>query len=171
LRQDHGLTIPLVCSGEPTEFYDRISAEVKTLGLSRQVVFLGFVGFDELSALYQLCSAVIIPSLFEAGSFPMWEAFLSERPAACSNVTSLPAQAGDAALVFDPYEVGEIADAMYKLWTDRDLCETLVARGRANISRYSWDTTARTFRALYRQLGNRELTTEDERLLSTQPLM
>jgi glycosyltransferase involved in cell wall biosynthesis len=171
LRDDHGLTIHLVCSGGPTRFYEVLKSESKAMGLSNQVIFVGFVSLEELSALYRLSSAVIIPTLFEAGSFPLWEAFLSERPAACSNVTSLPAQAGDAALIFDPMKVDEIADAVRRLWTDSELCATLVERGRANISRYSWDTTARTFRALYRQLGNRQLTAEDERLLSSPPLM
>lgn len=171
LRDDRGLTVPLVCSGAPTEFYARLSDEMRALQLEDQVLFVGFVDSDELSALFRLCSAVIIPTLFEAGSFPLWEAFLSEKPAACSNVTSLPAQAGNSALIFDPCKVEEIAKAIEKLWTDSTLCAFLVAEGSANISRYSWETTARTFRALYRQLGQRQLTAEDHALLSAPPLM
>lgn len=171
LRDRYGLIIPLVCSGEPTEFLPTLTAKATALGVSKQVFFVGFVDFNELYALYQLCSAVVIPTLFEAGSFPLWEAFLSKRPAACSNVTSLPAQAADAALVFDPYSVEEIADAVRRLWTDTELRKNLIQRGSENINRYSWDTTARTFRALYRELGNRSLTPEDEWLLSAPPLM
>jgi glycosyltransferase involved in cell wall biosynthesis len=171
LQDDYGMTVPLVCSGEPTAHLEKIQSEAEALGLNKQVFFLGFLTLDELSALYQLCSAVVIPTLFEAASFPLWEAFLAERPAACSNVTSLPAQAGDAALVFDPYNVEEIAGALKRLWTDSEFGAVLVERGRENISRFSWDKTARTFRALYRQLGNRRLTEEDEKLLSATPLM
>lgn len=171
LKRNHGLNVPLVCSGEPTEFYAKIKAEIRALGLKHQIFFVGFVSSENLSTLYHLCSAVVIPTLFEAGSFPMWEAFLAEKPAACSNVTSLPAQAGDAALIFDPYNVEEIAGAVKKLWTDHDFCDQLVAKGRTNISRFSWETTARTFRAVYRQLGNRPLTSDDQMLLSAQPLM
>ena len=171
LRDDHGMTVPLVCSGAPTPYLEKILSEVEALGLKDQVFFLGFLTLDELSALYQLCSAVVIPTLFEAASFPLWEAFLAEKPAACSNVTSLPAQAGDAALVFDPYDVKEIAGAVKMLWTDSELGAVLVERGRENISRFSWDKTARTFRALYRRLGNRMLTEEDEILLSASPLI
>ena len=171
LRDNRGLTIPLVCSGAPTEFLQKIEDEIRLLGMSEQVSFVGFVDFDQLGSLYRLCSAVVIPTLFEAGSFPLWEAFLSGRPAACSNVTSLPAQAGDAALIFDPNSIEEIADAVERLWTDSDLCATLIARATANVSRYRWETTARTFRAIYRGLGHRPLTTEDEALLSAPPLM
>jgi glycosyltransferase involved in cell wall biosynthesis len=171
LQDGYGLTVPLVCTGEPTESYDTLKAEALSLGVLQQIYFLGYVDMDELSSLYQLCSAVIIPTLFEAGSFPLWEAFLAGKPAACSNVTSLPAQAGNAALIFDPYKVEEIADAIKRLWNDSDLCASLVARGHENLGRYSWDRTARTFRAIYRKLGNRELTDEDEMLLSAPPLM
>ena len=171
LRDRYGLTVSLVCSGGQTEFYRTIKAKAEELGVSKQVSFVGFVEFNALSVLYKLCVGVVIPTLFEAGSFPLWEAFLSERPAACSNVTSLPAQAGDAALIFDPYEVTDIAEAIRRLWTDSELRSVLVRRGQANVSRYSWDTTARTFRALYRELGKRPLTEEDKRLLSAPPLM
>jgi glycosyltransferase involved in cell wall biosynthesis len=67
--------------------------------------------------------------------------------------------------------VEEIAGALKRLWTDSEFGAVLVERGRENISRFSWDKTARTFRALYRQLGNRRLTEEDEKLLSATPLM
>ena len=165
------MVIPLVCSGAPTSFYPLLKAEVEVLELTGQVHFVGYLDLQQLSAVYRLCKAVVIPTLFEAGSFPLWEAFLNEKPAACSNVTSLPAQAGDAALVFDPHKVEEIADAVRRLWTDSGLCATLVQRGRANINRYSWDATARTFRALYRQLGKRQLSAADERLLLSSPQM
>ena len=171
LKHDMCIRVPLVCSGAPTEFYPNIEAEINNLGLRDQVRFVGFVEYGEMGALYNLCSAVVIPTLFEAGSFPLWEAFLSKKPVACSNVTSLPEQAGDAALIFDPYNVAEIADAIRRLWLDCDLRAALVARGNANVSRYSWEKTARTFRALYRQLGNRNLTEEDRELLSAPPLM
>ncbi|MGA2889974.1 MAG: glycosyltransferase family 1 protein [Terracidiphilus sp.] len=168
---DKGMVVSLVCSGAPTEFYGKIKKEIKKLRLQDQVRFVGFVNFEEVGELYDLCSGVIIPTLFEAGSFPLWEAFLTGKPAACSNVTSLPGQAGDAALIFDPYDVDEMAKAIERLWTERELCATLVARGKENLARYSWDTTARTFRALYRELGKRALSTEDEELLSRRPLM
>jgi glycosyltransferase involved in cell wall biosynthesis len=171
LRDREGLIVPLVCSGGLTPFCETLKAECQLLGLSEQVRFIGFVDFKELSALYSLCAAVVIPTLFEAASFPLWESFLSKRPAACSNVTSLPRQAGDAALIFDPYNVNEIADAVMRLWTDSKLGEALVQRACMNVSRYGWDTTARTFRAIYRLLGKRQLTTEDKHLLAATPLM
>lgn len=169
LKMERGIVVPLVSSGHLNAHYAVLAERARRLGVSDQVHFLGFVTPAELQCLYRRCTAVVIPSLFEAASFPLWEAFLAGAPAACSNVTSLPAQARDAALVFDPRDVGGIADAVARLWTDTALCKTLVERGRLNVARFTWDRTARTFRAHYRRIAGRRPAPEDEALLTSPP--
>ncbi len=107
----------------------------------------------------------MIPSKFEAASGPLMEAFSAGVAAGCSNVTSLPEQAGDAALVFDPDSVDEIADAVMRLWTDEALRRELVRRGKARVSSLSWRTTALTFRAHYRRVAGIPLSEEETRLI------
>jgi glycosyltransferase involved in cell wall biosynthesis len=104
--------------------------------------------------------------LFEAASGPLNEAFMAGAAAACSNVTSLPEQAGDAAVVFDPRRVEEIAAAVERLWTDESFRRVLSERGRARVGRFTWRRAARHFRALYRRIGGRGLTGEDRQILS-----
>ena len=113
IRDRNSLQIPIVCSGNRTEFYEVIQSQIQRLGMEEAVHFVGFVSRLELQCLYRLATCVIIPTRFEAGSFPVWEAFLSGCPVACSNVTSLPDQAGDAALLFDPESPPAIADALF----------------------------------------------------------
>jgi len=170
LRDRQALIIPLVCSGYLNDFYPRIEEEMRRLELAGQVHFLGFVTSRELYCLYRLSRGVVFPSYFEGWGLPIGEAFLAGIPTACSNVTSLPMQAGDAALLFDPDDPEEIADAIRRLWTDELLRETLVRRGRCRVGRFSWDRTARIFRAHYRRIADRALTGEDEVLLATPPL-
>lgn len=157
----------LVCTGHKNGFYPRIAQRVQELGLERQVRFLGVVSARELACLYRLCRAVVIPTRFEAVSFPLWEAFAAGAPAACSRVTSLPEQAGDAALLFDPDDEQEMAQAIARLWKDEELRRGLAERGRERVAAYSWEKTARLFRAHYRRLAGRKLEGEDERLLSS----
>ncbi|MCL5961622.1 MAG: glycosyltransferase family 4 protein [Chloroflexi bacterium] len=171
LRDRRGLAITLVCSGHLNYLYRRIQRQAERLRISNQVRFLGFVSPVEIQCLYKLCRCVIIPTKFEAASFPLWEAFLSGAPAACSDVTSLPEQAGDAALLFDPESPSEIGDAIHRLWTDEKLRAALVERGRRNVARFSWEHTARVFRAHYRRIARRPLTEEDQLLLSMPPLL
>ena len=170
LRDRHGVDVQLVSSGRKDDaFFGTIERRVEELELGGQVRFLGFVDPLEVRCLYELCRCVVIPTRFEANSLPLWEAFLAGAPAACSNVTSLPAQAGDAALVFDPDDVSGMAEAVRRLWTDEELRRTLAARGRTNVARFSWERTARTYRALYRDIGGRALDEDDRELLAAPP--
>jgi glycosyltransferase involved in cell wall biosynthesis len=171
LRDRHGLIIHFVSSGRLSEFFPAIQRRARELRLVDQVRFLGFVSPLELQSLYTLCNSVVIPSKFEAASFPLWEAFLAGVPVACSNVTSLPRQAGDAALIFDPDRPEEIAEAILSLWTEEALRRTLGERSKMNVARFTWDRTARAFRAHYRRLANRPLTQEDRELLAAPPLL
>ena len=171
LRDEHDLPIPLIASGRLNDFYPVIERRVAELGLSDQVHFVGFVSPLELRCLYRLATMTVIPTKFEAASGPLWDAFLAGSPAACSNVTALPEQAGEAALVFDPDDPRAMADAMRRLWTDPDLRATLAARGSDRVGRFSWDRTARIFRAHYRRIGNRVVTEHDRALISAPPLI
>lgn len=167
LLRDRGIDVRLVCTGTMNSGFAAIEDTVRELGLSGCINFLGFVGSEELRALYQLATCLVMPTLFEAaGGFgPIAEAFSVGLPVASSNVTSLPEEVGDAALVFDPHDESAIADALARLWQDESLCAELAARGRARVARYSWDKTARTFRACYRRLAGSPLTEEDSTML------
>jgi alpha-1,3-rhamnosyl/mannosyltransferase len=135
------------------------------------VRFLGFVGDAELAALYRRADIVVVPSKFESVSLPIWEAFAAGRPVACSNVTSLPEQVGDAAMVFDPDDPLGIALAIKQLWENGELREQLAKRGRDRMNAFSWGSTARQYRALYRRALGRNLDDEDSRLLSAPSLI
>jgi glycosyltransferase involved in cell wall biosynthesis len=171
LRDARDMKVELVCTGALNDFFPRVQAHVRDLRLEDQVRFVGFVSPLDLQALYRLARAVVIPSKFEASSLPLWDAFLAGVPAACSTVTSLPEQAGDAALLFDPNSPEQIADAIQRLWIDDTLRQALARRGKANVSQFTWDRTARHFRAHYRRITRRKLTDEDVKILSAPPLL
>lgn len=171
LRDRRDMVVPLVCTGSLNWFAPRIERRVQDLGLTDQVRFLAFVTPAVLRDLYHLATAVVVPSMFEAASAPVWEAFLSRVPAACSNVTSLPDQVGDAALLFDPRQPNEIADAVARLWSDAALRAQLVERGAARVAAFTWDRSARIFRAHYRRLGGRPLIESDQALLAAPPAL
>ncbi|MBU2601984.1 MAG: glycosyltransferase family 4 protein [Actinobacteria bacterium] len=172
IRTEHGQTIPLVCTSTKNDFYETIAEKVRELTMQDSVFFTGFVSPRELRGLYERARCVVVPTLFEAaGGFgPIAEAFLSGCPVACSNVTSLPEEVGDAALLFDPLAVQDIAARVWQIWTDQALRESLVARGRTQVARYDWVKTAQIFRAHYRRLGGFPLTGEDRSLMAIPPL-
>jgi glycosyltransferase involved in cell wall biosynthesis len=87
-------------------------------------------------------------------------------PVACSNATSLPELAAGAALLFDPTSVGEIANALRRVWTDDGLRVDLARRGRERAAALSWREVARRYRALYRSIARQELGADDVALLT-----
>ena len=103
---------------------------------------------------------------FESLSLPVWEAFASGTPVACSRITSLPEQLAGAGLLFDPDDPKDMAVAIMKLWQDDRLRQELAAKGTARLGQFSWERTARHFRAIYRRALGSKLTGEDEQLLS-----
>jgi glycosyltransferase involved in cell wall biosynthesis len=169
LRDEEGLSVSLVCTGGESAYASVLLQHRKSLRLEDQVRWLGYVSAGDLRALFELCDGVVVPTLFEAASGPVWEAFVAGAPVACSNVTSLPAQVGDAAIVFDPHDDGAIVEAVRRLWLDDSLRRELGAKGRERVSEFTWERTARHFRAHYRRIAGRELDAADRALLEGPP--
>jgi glycosyltransferase involved in cell wall biosynthesis len=168
LRRRDGIDVPLVFTGHRTPFASELDGRARRLAVDDLLTWTGFLNGHELRAVYSLADGVVIPSRFEAASAPLWEAWMAGSAAACSNVTSLPEQAGDAALVFDPTSVDAVTDAVAKLWLCDDLRTDLVRRGQERVSSFTWERSARTFRAHYRRIAGRALSDEDKSLISAE---
>lgn len=108
-----------------------------------RVKLLGFVPDTDLPVLYAGAELLAFPSLFEGFGLPLLEAMASRTPVCCSNVSSMPEVAGDAALLFDPMDPGAIADRMAEVIGDENLRARLVAAGRHRIDLFTWERTAR----------------------------
>jgi glycosyltransferase involved in cell wall biosynthesis len=167
LRDTNGTIVNLVCTGSLLEPHaSKVKSMVEELGLTEQVRFLGFVPDIDLRCIYRLAQFLVMPSLFESDSSPIYEAWLEGTPIACSNVTSLPVQVMDAAILFDPYDHSAIAKAIDRLSTDQALRRSLAELGHLRVKDYDWERTAKAYRAVYRRAGGCSLTEEDRWLLS-----
>ena len=165
LRGREGLEVGLVCTGFKTDFWPHVERRLKELGLEGQVKFPGLVSQEELRALYCAAQFVFVPTLFEAASAPVFEAWQMGVPVACSAVTSLPEQAAGAALLFDPFSVEEVARALARMATDDGLRAELRRLGARRLGDFSIERTAGAYRAVYRRAAGRALDSEDRRLL------
>ncbi|HEX5576550.1 MAG TPA: glycosyltransferase family 1 protein [Gemmatimonadales bacterium] len=167
LRDQRGLTVRVIATGSRYEpFWPEIERQLDLLALQSQVKFLGFVPDRDLRALYRLAQYLLMPTLFESDSFPIYEAWLEGTPVACSAVCSLPEQAREAAVFFDPYSIESMANAIASLTTDRSLRAELQERGRRRLQDFDWQRTAKAYRAVYRRAANRDMSDEDRWLLS-----
>jgi glycosyltransferase involved in cell wall biosynthesis len=133
----------LVLAGYPTAHEAELRARAASEGLDADVRFPAWLSAEELEGLWALAEAFVFPSLYEGFGLPVLEAMARGVPVACSNASSLPEVAGDAALTFDPREEAAIAGALRRLLDDATLREQLRARGLARVSEFTWERTAR----------------------------
>jgi glycosyltransferase involved in cell wall biosynthesis len=166
LRDERRQRVTVICAGRLGANGAQLKALVRSLRLQDQVYFAGFLPAAELSAMYRQSVGLIFPSLFEGWGMPILEAFSTGLPVACSDVTSLPSLAAGAALLFNPRSEEAIADAIERIWEDDALRQALRRAGHSRAGDFSWDRTARLFRAHYRRVAGHDLTEEDRRLMS-----
>ena len=123
--------LKLVLAGSLKNAYPAVVAQVEALGLRDDVHFLGYVPDADMPELYRRARALVMPTFFGPTNIPPLEAFAAGCPVAISKRYGMPEQAGDAALLFDPDSVEDLAGCIRRLWTDDFLCTHLVERGRA----------------------------------------
>jgi glycosyltransferase involved in cell wall biosynthesis len=166
LRDERGLKVNLVCTGSRFEsHWPKVEQRVRDLNLGSHVRFLGFLSETDLRIVYRSAQFLVFPTLFEADSCPIHEAWCEGIPVASSNLTALPDQVGDAGLLFDARDAGAIADAAYRMSTDAELRRDLVERGHRRVKDFDWTRTAKAYRAVYRRTAGLNLNEEDRWLL------
>ena len=145
--------IKLVISGNETyldEADKKIIAGINKNG--ERIVFTGFVSKIVLEHLFRQATAFIFPSLSEGFGIPVLESFYFDKPLLCSNATSLPEIAGDAALYFDPQKPESIAEIILYFFNNRYLEKQLVDKGTERLKLFSWKTAAAETVELYRSV-------------------
>jgi glycosyltransferase involved in cell wall biosynthesis len=165
LRELHGIIPPIICTGMKTGFFPKIADRQKELEQISQVRFLGYIPSLELKCLYRLCRFMIFPSKYEGWGLPISEALRLGVPVACSDLPVLKEQAEDAALFFNPAAPHDMAVAIRSLWMNDQRCLELSERAARVANRFNWENTARIFRSYYRQIGQRQLSSEDRDLI------
>ena len=142
----------LVIAGHQDPRYNEAQARARALGLAEDVRFIGDTPDSDLPALYSACDLFVFPSLYEGFGLPPLEAMACGAPVACSNTSSLPEVVGDAALLFNPLDTGEIATACARVLKDAALNAELRARSLRQASRFTWDQCARATLDVYRSM-------------------
>ena len=139
----------LVLPGYPTPFEGSLAEAISRLGLRGRVHLLGWVSDADLEGLYRAARCFVFPSLAEGFGLPVLEAMERGVPVACSDASSLPEVAGNAARYFDPLDVDDIRRAISELLTDEAMRSRLRAAGRERARTFSWARAAAETAAVY----------------------
>jgi glycosyltransferase involved in cell wall biosynthesis len=126
---------------------------IDELGLHDRILFPGYVQPEDIPALYNLASVFVFPSLYEGFGLPILEAMACGCPVITSTTGYAPEVAGGAAILVDPHQPSEIADAMRTVLKD-DACRSqMVQAGLRWVKEFGWRKCATETIALFESLG------------------
>ena len=117
--------------------------------MAEHVLFPGRIARSDLPCLFVAADLFVYPSLYEGFGLPVLEAMACGAPVVTSNVSSLPEIAGEAALLVDPLDVGDLAQAMRQALADPELRRHLRAKGLEQARRFTWEATTRATLRVY----------------------
>lgn len=156
IRPELPANMTLVFTGRPFSADHPARQIIAKLGIDRDVLHLGYRSPLEMQALFHGCFMLVFPSLFEGFGMPVAEAMIAGKPVACSNRTSLPEIAGDAALTFDPTDVNEIGARILAIANDPKCYSDLAGASRRRrplfSSRMSAIKTLAVYQRVYEEL-------------------
>jgi len=147
-----GLVDAFVIVGKKGWLYDDFFAQLDRSPARDAVIFPGWVADEDLPAMVAGAACLAFPSEFEGFGLPVLEAMACGTPVVCSNTSSLPEIAGDAALLVNPLDTDAIAAALRRVLSEPGLAAELRARGIAQAARFSWERAAQETVAVYERL-------------------
>lgn len=136
ILKERGRVVPAVLVGSKREewgAFQKVLKFIETHGLAADVKFLGYVSNNEMSVLYRAAEALAMPTFLGPTNIPVYEAWFMECPVLYSDIRGPREQAGDAAILFDPYKPESIAGAIEKIWGNDTVRKTLIARGQKKL--------------------------------------
>jgi len=140
--RNKNIELKLLIVGAKRWWTKEINNTYESLKYKNDVVFTGRLDSQNLNDVISSALAMTYVSNFEGFGIPILEAFGCETPLITSNITSMPEIAGDAALLVDPASPQSIADAMFKIATDENLRQELIAKGSKRKELFSWQKSA-----------------------------
>ena len=155
ILEDHP-KLKLVLTGSRINESVELRRLISALGLPKQVIVLGYLEKSEVAWLYSNAQIVVVPSKFESESLPIWEAFAFGTPVACSDITALPSQVGEAALLFNPDVPEEISRVVSTLLSNSELRRELSVAGLERYKKLTPQNTALGYFVAYsKALGSK----------------
>lgn len=161
ILQKDKMNIPLVVIGQGNKEKESVRQLMKNSGMADRLIFLNelpvaredpFTTGADFPAIYQQAKALIYPSLYEGFGLPVLEALWSRVPVICSNTSSMPEIAGEAALYFEPFNHELLAQHMFEILTDKTLAGILIAKGIERAHNFTTKKYAESIMQVYNDI-------------------
>jgi len=147
----------LIKIGEPGRydvFHSNTIDKLGKLGIKDSVLFVEYVSDVYLAHYYSCAEMLVYPSLYEGFGLPPLEAMACGCPVVTSNTSSLPEVVGDAGILVNPYDMTELAQAMKRVLSDKNLRDEMKNKGLQRAGRFCWDKTSEQTMAVYQKVAD-----------------
>ncbi|PJZ55329.1 glycosyl transferase family 1 [Leptospira adleri] len=143
--------LSLYCVGGGSFQQDEI-ALIEELNLQEKVKQFQIANDEELAEYYRNALLFVFPSRYEGFGIPLLEAFSCKTPVACSDTSSFPEVAGDAAFYFNPDSEESIRNCIRGAIVDPEKRKEKIQKGNLQIQKFSWDKAASETLEFYRSV-------------------
>ena len=147
-----GIPHKLVIVGAAQWAYKDTFDEADRNGLSKEIIFTGYVPKNDVPLFYHAAELMVNPSLCEGFGLPVVETMACGTPAAISDIPALRETAGEAALYFDPLQTSSIIEAIRRGLMDAELRQELKIRGEERVKRFRREEVARRTLKVYEEV-------------------
>jgi len=144
----------LVVVGMPGWMQDDLVEKIRSFGVLEDVVLMGYISDVQLRYLYNLAEVFVFPSIYEGFGFPILEALCCGGKVVCSNASSCPEIAQDAALLVNPHQEQDIEQAIEQILDDKELSGNLKQKAVERAKDFSFLKTATETLAVYKELAS-----------------
>ena len=152
LKKLPDIKLKIICAR--SLFSEKIEKQILSLGIKKQVDFLGYVPDNKFSDLYQKALALVHPSFLEGFSLTGLEAMALNCPVIAANSSCLPEIYQDSVLYFDPKNPADLVKQIILLQHSPNLRQKLIALGKKQVAKYSWSKTAQQTINFYQKIIN-----------------
>jgi glycosyltransferase involved in cell wall biosynthesis len=158
---DAGAEHHLVVAGARGWGDDSLVARLERARWHSRIHLVGRVADDSLVTLYRGADCFVFPSRGEGFGLPLLEAMACGTPVVASRASSIPEVVGDAGVLVDPDDVGEIVGALERVVGSPATRTELVRLGRERARDFTWarcaDLTVRAYRRALGEEGTERL--------------
>ncbi len=142
--------IHVICTGDLNEYYyNTLLPLINKYSLQKNFYFVGILEEEKLYTLYMNSYAIVIPTKYEAGSFPLIECIELGIPVICSNITSLPETISNKNLIFNPDDHINLAKMIERLYFNEKFRKEILLHLNFLKKSKNVNTSLDTFKKVY----------------------